>query len=289
MHLRLWVGQRLAELVRRDRRLRRVVDHPLRPGARREDRQGRRPALRAAGHRHAEDRRGCAVEPEVDLAGYWVDGDTVRLGEIRIGAGRHHRRAQHAAAGRPDRQGRRDRRRVDGRTAPSPPVSAGRARPRGGPARAACGWPRARPARSRRWAFAYGVASMLLGLLPAIAALPALVIVAAGVVRHGVARGGDRWRRCSWSRPATLAYLATYAALVLVGVRLLGIGMAEGFHPVHSRVGLAGLDHRAADGHGPHRPVPAVLEPVHGRVAAAARRARSAATWRRRRCSRCRR
>ena len=31
--------------------------------------------------------RGAAVAPEVDLGGYWVDGDVVRIGKIRIGAG----------------------------------------------------------------------------------------------------------------------------------------------------------------------------------------------------------
>ena len=31
--------------------------------------------------------RGAAVEPEVDLAGHWVDGDVVHVGRIRIGAG----------------------------------------------------------------------------------------------------------------------------------------------------------------------------------------------------------
>src|SRR5206468_5237727 len=31
--------------------------------------------------------RGAAVEPEVDLSGHWVDGDTVHIGRIRIGAG----------------------------------------------------------------------------------------------------------------------------------------------------------------------------------------------------------
>ncbi|MEK8226544.1 hypothetical protein NKG05_11330 [Oerskovia sp. M15] len=30
---------------------------------------------------------GAAIEPEVDLSGYWIDGDTVRIGGIRIGAG----------------------------------------------------------------------------------------------------------------------------------------------------------------------------------------------------------
>src|SRR5204863_7354903 len=31
--------------------------------------------------------KGAAVEPEVDLSGHWVDGDTVHIGRIRIGAG----------------------------------------------------------------------------------------------------------------------------------------------------------------------------------------------------------
>jgi non-ribosomal peptide synthetase-like protein len=30
---------------------------------------------------------GASIEPEVDLSGYWVDGDILRLGAIRIGAG----------------------------------------------------------------------------------------------------------------------------------------------------------------------------------------------------------
>ena len=34
-----------------------------------------------------------------------------------------------------------------------------------------------------------------------------------------------------------MAYLLTYALLVLAGVRLLGVGMVEGFHPVHGRIG----------------------------------------------------
>src|SRR4029453_15027240 len=31
--------------------------------------------------------RGAAIEPEVDLSGYWVDGDVVRIGTLRVGAG----------------------------------------------------------------------------------------------------------------------------------------------------------------------------------------------------------
>ncbi len=30
---------------------------------------------------------GCNIEPEVDLSGWWIDGDSVHIGAIRIGAG----------------------------------------------------------------------------------------------------------------------------------------------------------------------------------------------------------
>ena len=97
-------------------------------------------------------------------------------------------------------------------------------------------WPSTRPLRSRSWELAYGITSMLLGLLPAVAALPALAIVAVGVA--GTASPAEATSGALLMvAPATVAYLVTYAALVVVGVRLLGIGMAEGFHPVHSRAG----------------------------------------------------
>ena len=186
---------------------------------------------------------------------------------------RHRRRAQHAAAGRPDRQGRRDRRGVDGARRRSRRSALGGLARAAGRQERACGG--RRPGLRARAAGRSPTActSVLLGLLPAVAALPALVVVGVGVAGTASPAAAMRWRAAHGRRPATLAYLAAYAALVVVGVRLLGIGMAEGFHPVHSRDRLAGLDHRAADGHGPHGAVPAVLQPVHGRVAAVARRA----------------
>ncbi|TQM43584.1 Pls/PosA family non-ribosomal peptide synthetase [Pseudonocardia cypriaca] len=179
--------------------------------------------------------RGAAVEPEVDLGGYWVDGDVVHIGKIRIGAGatigsrstllpgaRIGKGAEVAA-------GSTVRGAVPAgqRWAGSPAERAGKSGVR---------WPSTRPARSRTWTFAYGVTSMLLGLLPAVAALPALAILATGVV--GSATPADAIRGALLVvAPATLAYLTTYAAFVVAGVRLLGIGMTEGFHPVHSRAG----------------------------------------------------
>ena len=179
--------------------------------------------------------RGAAVAPEVDLGGYWVDGDTVHLGKIRIGAGATIGARSTLLPGARIGKGSE----IAAGSTVHGAIPAGQ-RWAGAPARrtgkSGVRWPSTRPARSRRWAFAYGLASMLLGLLPAIAALPALVIVAAGVVGMASpteAIGGA----LLMVAPATVAYLATYAALVLVGVRLLGIGMTEGFHPVHSRPG----------------------------------------------------
>ena len=43
--------------------------------------------------------------------------------------------------------------------------------------KAAHRWPDGRPPRSRRWTLAYGVTSLLLGLLPALAALPGLLVL----------------------------------------------------------------------------------------------------------------
>ncbi len=55
---------------------------------------------------------GAAIEPEVDLAGFWIDGDVRarRQDPHRRRSPRRH--PQHAAARRPDRQGRRARARI---------------------------------------------------------------------------------------------------------------------------------------------------------------------------------
>ena len=180
--------------------------------------------------------RGAAVAPEVDLGGYWVDGDVVRIGKIRIGAdatvGARSTLLPGARIGKGSE--------IAAGSTVLGAVPAGQ-RWAGAPAqrvgKSGVAWPSSRPPRSRRWALAYGVAAMLLGLLPAVAALPALVIIAAGVAgtaSPAAATGGA----LLMVAPATIAYLLTYAALVVAGVRLLGIGMAAGFHPVHSPMGL---------------------------------------------------
>jgi non-ribosomal peptide synthetase-like protein len=177
--------------------------------------------------------RGAAIEPEVDLSGYWVDGDVVHIGKIRVGAGA--------------RVGARSTLLPGARVGKGADVAAGStvtgAVPgdqywAGSPAapagRSTLKWPAGRAPRSRRWAWLYGVTSMVLGLLPALAALPGLVLVARAVA--GTADVAAALPRALVAVPvATLAYLVAYALLVLVPVRLLAIGIRQGYHPVHGR------------------------------------------------------
>jgi len=187
--------------------------------------------------------RGAAVEPEVDLGGYWVDGDVVHIGKIRIGAsarigarstlmpGARVGKGAEVAAGSVVSGVVPNAQRWAG--SPAGPVTAsGKA---GGSAKDALSWPATRAPRSRRWARIYGATSLLLGLLPMVAALPGLALVAAAI------RGQDSLRSALVPAlvmvpPATVAYVLTYAVLILAAVRALSVGMRAGFHPVHSRL-----------------------------------------------------
>jgi non-ribosomal peptide synthetase-like protein len=178
--------------------------------------------------------RGAAIEPEVDLSGHWVDGDLVHIGKIRIGAearigarstlfpGVRIGKAAEIAAGSTVRG-----------TVAAGQLWAGS--PAAKASKDTLKWPSSRPPRTRFWASMYGAASLLLGLLPAIAALPGLAIL--GVAISGSSSLGSALGHALATVPlATLAYFAGYALLVLAGVRALSVGLVEGYHPVHGRV-----------------------------------------------------
>ncbi|HVV13617.1 Pls/PosA family non-ribosomal peptide synthetase [Amycolatopsis sp.] len=171
--------------------------------------------------------RGAAIEPEVDLSGHWVDGDLVHIGKIRVGAGA--------------RVGARSTLFPGVRIGKGAEIAAGSTvrgavpagqRWAGSPAqrsgKGALRWPASRPPRSRVWSFVYGCTSVLLGLLPAIAAVPGVVVLGLAV-----ADGPSLGKALAFVPLATIVYFVSYALLVLVGVRAAGIGMAEGYHPVH--------------------------------------------------------
>ena len=177
---------------------------------------------------------GAAVEPEVDLSGYWIDGDTVRIGGIRIGAGATVGARSTLAPG--TRIGR------DAEIAPGSAVF-GRVRAgqrwAGSPAARVGGASRPlapeRPPTPQRWLWAYGASSTLLGLLPFIA-----VAAGGGIIATAV-RGANSLADAVavallWLVPATLVTGLVFALTVVALVRLLSIQLVEGVHPVRGRV-----------------------------------------------------
>ncbi|RSM81300.1 amino acid adenylation domain-containing protein [Kibdelosporangium aridum] len=173
--------------------------------------------------------KASAVEPEVDLSGYWMDGDRLHIGKIRIGAGatigarstlfpgaRVGKRAEIApgsavmGAVRPGQ-----------RWAGAPAVKSGK------PGRS---WPSARAPRKLRWVISYGITSLVMGMFPVLGAVPGLLVLSAFL-------DGGLPSVLLAVPLATLAAMGSFAALILVSVRLLSIGLRAGHHPVHSRIG----------------------------------------------------
>jgi non-ribosomal peptide synthetase-like protein len=179
--------------------------------------------------------RGCAVEPEVDLTGYWVDGDRVHIGRVEIGAGASV--GSRSTLGPGARIGRDavvepgsflDGAVPDGETWGGAPANLTRA--------SSVVWPAARPPRAGRWVAAYAIASALFALLPLIALVPGLLFVRREV------RGARNLESAFWAMLAavpvvTVTWFVGYALLVAVIVRLLGIGLDAGQHAVRSRIG----------------------------------------------------
>ncbi|MFJ8015768.1 Pls/PosA family non-ribosomal peptide synthetase [Streptomyces sp. NPDC096339] len=179
--------------------------------------------------------RGCAVESEVDLSGYWLDGDRLVIGPVKVGAGavvgtrsmlfpgaRVGKRAEvapgSAVAGQvPTGQ----------RWAGAPAVKLGRAKHN---------WPRERPPRGLAWRAIYGATGFCLTALPVLAALPALLVASRFVPSDAGLADALRGALIAVV-PGALAYGFAYALLLLVSVRLLSLGLSTGSHPTHSRVG----------------------------------------------------
>ncbi|GAA4265636.1 Pls/PosA family non-ribosomal peptide synthetase [Frondihabitans peucedani] len=179
--------------------------------------------------------RGASIEPEVDLSGYWIDGDVVRIGAIRIGAGSTVGMRSTLLPGT----------RI-GKNASVAPGSAvfGRVRSgqewAGSPAarvgRNRTWWPAERPGRSRRWLVAYGLSSVVLSLLPVASLAAGGAVVATGVA--GAATLGEAfWLALALLVPGVLLAGFTASILVIALVRLLALGVTEGTVPVRSRIG----------------------------------------------------
>lgn len=177
---------------------------------------------------------GAAIEPEVDLSGYWIDGDTVRIGEIRIGADATVGSRSTLAPGTRIGRGAEvapgsavfGRVKAGQRWAGSPAVRVG-----GASAPLAVG----RPAAPRRWLWAYAASSIVLGLLPFAAMAAGGLVLAAGV-RGADSLGAAVPGLLAWLVPAVIVAGLVFAGLVLALVRMLSIGLVEGVHPVRGHI-----------------------------------------------------
>ncbi len=179
--------------------------------------------------------RGAAVESEVDLSGWWLDGDRLEIGPVRVGG--------HAVVGTRSMlfPGARVGKRAE--VAPGSAVTAqiptGQ-RWAGAPAvklgKAKRNWPKERPVRGTYWRVMYGVAGFALTLLPVLSGVVAL-LVARVFVESGAGLGEALEGAALALVPATLAFGLAYALLLLIAVRLLSLGLREGTHPTHSRIG----------------------------------------------------
>lgn len=176
-----------------------------------------------------------SIEPEVDLSGYWIDGDLVRIGEVRIGADATVGTRSTLAPG--TRIGQRaeiapgsavfGRVRANQSWAGSPAVRVGGTSE---------GWPTERPHAARRWLWAYAASAVALGLLPIVSFAAGGVVLAIGM-RGAPDLASALGAALVWLVPAVLVTGLVYAGAVVLGVRLAAIGLHEGTHAVRSRIG----------------------------------------------------
>jgi len=176
--------------------------------------------------------KGCAVEAETDLSGWWLDGDLLRLGPVRIGAGATVGTRSMLFPGA--RVGKRAE--IVAGSAVTGQVPTGQ-RWAGVPAtktgRANHSWPKQRPPRTARWALMYGAGGFGLTLLPLAAAAAGLAVLAA---LWPAGSGAALLPGLLLAVPAaTVAGVLGYALLLLAAVRLLSLGLRTGHHALHSR------------------------------------------------------
>ncbi|UZD61052.1 Pls/PosA family non-ribosomal peptide synthetase [Brevibacterium sp. JSBI002] len=175
---------------------------------------------------------GAAVEPEVDLKGWWVDGDLLRIGRIdisrnaTIGARSTLMPGAEVGVGALVEAGSA----VTGRVrknqiySGSPAVRVGKAKK---------SWPAPPPRRRLPFLF-YAVGSQINALLPYLSVVPGVALMLAV---SGIEVVESPWLLVAWSPVVACLWFFTTALFILIAVRLLAIGMEEGEFPVRSARG----------------------------------------------------
>jgi len=180
---------------------------------------------------------GAAIEPEVDLGGYWIDGDVFHVGGIRIGkrarVGARSMLAPGAVVGK--RAEVAPGSLVLGTVPPDEYWSGSPAERLSDHARGP--WPDEVPSRGRVWLVVYGLVSLVVAGLPAMGLLAGAAVLVP-VVDGSTSLGDAFLSALPWLPLAGFVAYAVLGLLVLGLVRVLSWGMTPGAHPVRSGVGV---------------------------------------------------
>ncbi len=180
---------------------------------------------------------GCVLEPEVDAAGWWLDGDLLHLGSVRVGPGVRVGTRSMLMPGTEIG--------VGAEIAPGSCVMGrvpARERWHGTPARRdesaqQDAWPAPRYRRSRFWDLAYLISVPFLQALPVATAVPALLLVYE-LVGRDPSYTYVLELILSLTVPLSLATMALYALVAAALVRLFSRALKPGTYPAHGRVAL---------------------------------------------------
>lgn len=181
---------------------------------------------------------GCNVEPEVDLSGWWIDGDIVHIGAIHIGAGATVGARSTLMPGASIGAGAQ----VEPGSAVLGKVKAG-ILVAGSPAerqgKAKHSWPDnvpEHPLIGRLWFAGFATASAVLALIPLVSGAAAAMVVFYFI--QGKESLSAALPQLLLSLPAAaLVWFLANLLLILLTTRLLGVGLAEGYYRVRSRIG----------------------------------------------------
>ena len=175
---------------------------------------------------------GCSLEPEVDLTGHWLDGDTLYLAPITVGA-RAVVRARSTLTpgclvGRGAEVGAGST--VIGHVpdghfwSGSPALYVG---PNRGP------WEDTIPPRRPAWQWAYTATAAAISLIPVLGVVAALAVIWPAVSGAG-SLGAAALAALTWLPLTVIAGLALVALVILAAVRALGAGLEPGHYPTQS-------------------------------------------------------
>ena len=180
---------------------------------------------------------GASVEPEVDLSGHWVDGDALIVGAISIGedavigARSTLLPGADVGAGALVEAGSA----VVGRVKPGKRYAGSPARKRG--KRPTSRWPQEHAKHSRIWSGVYKLTAFVMsGMAPLTVAAALLGVILATTAMEPTSLAAKAGWSLLFTVPAVILAIGLFGLGTLIIVRLLSIGLREGFHPVHSRV-----------------------------------------------------